>query len=90
VEKDVPAAQVIWLSSKRDAVALNLSVRPETLFGFSCVYGEPDGRRSSEDDAGRIFEELQRTRRPPDGLEKAKKVFGRTLRACQEINEHMA
>jgi hypothetical protein len=56
-----------------------LSVRPETLFGFSRQYGEPAGRRDPEGDAGRIVEEAQRTRRPSDWLEKSKKVSGRTL-----------
>jgi hypothetical protein len=58
---------------------MRLSVRPGTLFAFSRPYGEPDGRRCSEDNAGLIFEERQRTRRPPDGLEKTKKVSGRAL-----------
>lgn len=58
----------------------SLSVCAGTLFGFSMAYGEPDGRRRSEDIAGRIFKERQRTRRPPDGVEKAKKVPGQTLR----------
>lgn len=46
-----------------------LSVRPETLFGFLRPSGEPDGRRSSEDNAGRIL----RSCNEPDGRQMALK-----------------
>jgi hypothetical protein len=63
----------------RGATRRWLSVRPETLFGFSRQGGESAGRHDPEGDAGRIVEGAQRTRRPSDWLEKLKKVSGRTL-----------